>query len=112
MTLEEFKNTKFHTIFLLTIKSAIYPKGFKKDDGYIVETEKYKFKFVVYSGQRLHVYATIKRPDCDTTKDLEIMSDWRVIYEYLKTIFYSEDYEFGKWIKSSERDWVNIAGVL
>ena len=116
MKLEDFKKTKQHTILLECLKTATLDQFSSKEHSstYCIETTKYRISFLIARKNYLIddgvIVATIKRPDNDTKREISYGRNFE-ISEYLKSLFFSEKYELGKWIKACEKDWSFIEGV-
>ncbi|MCP4664863.1 MAG: hypothetical protein GY849_00735 [Deltaproteobacteria bacterium] len=114
MTLIEFKKTKFNTILHRILNNATYPFGFKENNGYfIIEDSHFYLKF--YISEQWHktvVQVEIKRPDNNLKKELIIEYSGHVeIFEYLKNLYISDNYAFGKWLKTTKKQWEDIDGL-
>jgi hypothetical protein len=109
--LTEFKKTKHHSIYLMILRDAIYPSGYNLNNKNIkIKTEKYSccINYNPLSISGIVMYTTINRPDSNLTREIKITQE---IYDYLVSLYYSEEFAFGKWLKSSDLDWDKIEGI-
>ena len=113
-TVEEFKKTKNYTLYCRILETAIYPNGYKMDGNWIgsftISNEKYKC-YVHYNPNTaagIYIDSIIKRPDCNSSRKIKISQE---VYNFLKDMYYSDKYAFGKWLISSELDWGKVDGV-